>query len=95
MVRKLYLVSGCITGGWDHPLQPWFEHRGFSGVRRGVRLGDLIALNLGREFTFRRGAGRSIIDLKIAAPYLASRIGDWFILDVITLSDHQCIEFKL
>ena len=54
-----------------------------------------IVLNRGRDFTFRRGAGGSIIDLTIAAPRLASRIGDWCVLDVITLSDHQCIEFSI
>ena len=56
---------------------------------------DLIALNRGRKFTFRRGAGRSIIDLQIAAHRLASRISDWSVLEVITLSDHRCIEFNL
>ena len=37
----------------------------------------------------------SIIDLTIAAPRLASRIGDWSILEETTLSDHGCIEFSL
>ena len=37
----------------------------------------------------------SIIDLTIAAPRLASRISDWLVLEVITLSDHRCIEFTL
>ena len=31
----------------------------------------------------------------IATPRLASRIGDWCVLEVITLSDHQCIEFSI
>ena len=39
--------------------------------------------------------GGSIVDLTIAAPRLASRIGDWCVLDVITLSDHHCIEFSI
>ena len=56
---------------------------------------DLIVLNRGRDLTFRRGAGRSIIDLMIAAPRRPSRIGDWSVLEVITLSDHQCIKFSI
>ena len=56
---------------------------------------DLIVLNQGRDFTFRRGAGGSIIDLTFAAPRLASRIVDWCVLQVITLSNHQCIEFSI
>ena len=68
--------------------------------RRGILVGemvarnDLILLNRGRDLTFRRGAGGSIIDLTIAAPSLVSRIGDWCDLEVITLSDHQYIEFS-
>ena len=47
---------------------------------------DLIGLNQGRDFKFRRGAGGegSIIDLTFAAPRLASRIVDWCVLQVIT-----------
>ena len=60
-----------------------------------VARNDLIVLNRGRDLTFRRGAGGSIIDLTIAAPRLTSRIGDWCVLDVITLSDHQCIVFSI
>ena len=36
-----------------------------------------------------------IIDLTIAAPSLASKIDDWLVFEIITLSDHQCIEFSL
>ena len=61
-----------------------------------VARNDLIVLNRSRDFTFRRGAGGgSIIDLTIAVPRLASRIGDWCVLEVLTLSDHQCIEFSI
>ena len=48
-----------------------------------------------RVFTFRRGAKGSIIDLMISAPRIASRIGEWCVLDVITLSDRRCIEFSI
>ena len=60
-----------------------------------VARNDLIVLHGGREFTFRRGAGGSIIDLTIAAPRLTSRISDWSVLEVITLIDHRCIELTL
>ena len=60
-----------------------------------VARNDLIVLNRGGDFRFRRGVGGSIINLTIAAPRLASRIGDWCVLEVITLSDHQCIEFSI
>ena len=60
-----------------------------------VARNDLTVLNLGRQFTFRRGAGGSIIDLRITTPRLASRISDWSVLEVITLIDHRCFEFDL
>ena len=69
--------------------------------RRGILVGemvsknDLIVLNRGMDFTFRREAEGSIINVTIAAPRLASKIGDRWVLEVITLSDHQCIEFSI
>ena len=51
--------------------------------RRGILIGEMVArndrtvLNTGREMTFRRGARGSIIELTIATPRLASRIGNW------------------
>ena len=60
-----------------------------------VARNDLIVLNRGRDITFTRRAGGSNFELKMSAPRLASRIGDWFVLEVITLSDHQCIEFSI
>ena len=77
-----------IAGGFKSKSHEWGEAR---LDRRGILVGemvarnDLILLNRGRDFTFRRGAGGgSIIDLMIAAPRLASRIGDWCVLEVIT-----------
>ena len=76
----------------------WGEHR---LDRKGILFGkmvarnDLIVLNQGKYFTFTRGAGGLIIDLTIAAPRLASRIGNWSVFEGTTLSDHQCIEFSL
>ena len=40
-------------------------------------------------------SGRSIIDIMIGTPCLATRISDWSILEGTTLSDNQCIELSL
>ena len=64
--------------------------------RRGILIGEMVArndltvLNTGREMTFRRGAGGSIINLTIATPFLASRISNWCIL-----VHHHCIDFSI
>ena len=63
-------------------------------VSEMVARNDLIVFNRGRDLMFKRGAGGSIIDLTIAVTRLASRIGEWCVLEVITLSNHQCIEFS-
>ena len=87
-----------IAGDFNSKSPVWGEAR---LDRRGILVGemaarnDLIVLNQGRDFTFRRGAGESIIDLTFAAPRLASGIVDWCVFQVITLSDHQCIEFSI
>ena len=65
-----------IAGDLNSKSPEWDEAR---LDRRGILVGemaarnDLIVLNQGRDFTFRRGAGGSIIDLTFAAPRLASR----------------------
>ena len=90
--------QSLIAGDFNSKSLEWGEDR---LDRRGILVGemvarnDLIVLNRGRDFTIRRGAGGSIIDLTITAPRLTSRIGDWCVIDVITLSDHQCIEFSI
>ena len=63
--------------------------RGGILISEMVARNDLIVLNQGKEFTFRRGTKGSIIHLTIAAPRLASMIGDLCVLEVITLSDHR------
>ena len=59
-----------------------------------VARNDLMVLNTGWEMTFRRRAEGAIIDLTIAVPRLTSMIDDWCVLEVTTLSDHQCLEFS-
>ena len=75
--------------------------------RRGIVVGEmyarnvLIVLNRGRDLTFKRGAGGGGggggVDYRphdCRAPSCLM-IGDWCVLDVITLSDHRCIEFSI
>ena len=68
-----------IAGDFNSKSPEWKEAR---LDRRGILVGEMVArnalivLNRGRDFTFRRKAGGSIIDLTIAAPRLDSRIGD-------------------
>ena len=72
-----------IAGDFNSKSPEWSEAR---LDRREILVGemaawnDLIVLNQCRDFTFRRGAGGSIIDLTFAAPRLASRIVDWYFL---------------
>ena len=63
-----------IGGDFNSKSSKWGEAR---LDRREILVGEMVArndmtvLNQGKEFTFRRGAGGSIIDLTIAAPCLA------------------------
>ena len=89
---------GGIAGDFNSESPEWGEAR---LDERGILVGeiaarnDLIVLNQGRNFTFGREAGGSIIYFTFAAPRLASGIVDWCVFQVITLSDHQCIEFSI
>lgn len=56
---------------------------------------DQIVVNIGHEFTFGRSNTGSIIDLKIANAGIVTRIGDWDVLDEVTLSDYRYIEFSI
>ena len=77
--------QSLIAGDFNSKSPEWREAR---LDRRGILVNemvarnDLIVLNRGRDFTFRIGAGESIIDLTITAPRLAPRIGDWCVLKV-------------
>ena len=86
-----------IGGDFNSKSSEWGEallDRRVILVGEMVATDDLIVLNQGREFTFRRGAGGTIIDLTINTPRLASRIGDWSVLEETTLSDYRCIQFN-
>ena len=48
---------------------------------------DLVILNEGNTFTFRRGNTSSVIDITMAL--------GWKVLEKVTFSDHQYIEFVL
>ncbi|XP_051159331.1 uncharacterized protein LOC127280415 [Leptopilina boulardi] len=85
-----------IAGDFNSKSPEWGESR---LDRRGtlvanmVAANDLVVMNRGRKFTFRRGVAGSIIDLTIASPRVARRIREWSVLDETTMSDHQYIEF--
>ena len=98
-MRRSEDVGRSLIGGDFNSKSPeWDEAR---LDRRGILVGemvtrnDLTVLNQGRQFTFRRVAGGSIIDLTIVAHRIASRISNWSVIEVITLSDHRCIKFDL
>ena len=91
-------VGRSLIGGDFNSKSPkWGETR---LNRRGILVGemvarnDLIVLNQNKE-TRSGGGGVNIINLTIAAPRLASRVGDWSVLKETTLSDYRCIEFNL
>ena len=90
------LIAGNFNSKSTEWGEPRLDRRGIL-VSEMVARNDLILLNRGRDFTFRQGSmgGGSVNNLTIAAPRLVSRIGDWCVLEVITLSDHQCIEFSI
>ncbi|XP_043472927.1 uncharacterized protein LOC122505400 [Leptopilina heterotoma] len=85
-----------IAGDFNSKSPEWGETR---LDKRGtlvsdmVAANDLVVMNRGREFTFRRGVSGSIIDLTIASPRVARRFARWKVLDETTMSDHQYIEF--
>ena len=66
--------SSLKAGDFNSKSPEWGEAR---LDRRKILVGevvarnDLVVLNRSRDFTFRRGAGRSIIDIMISAPHLA------------------------
>ena len=93
--RGRSLVAGDFNSNAPEWGEACLDRRG-SLVGEMVATNDLIVLNQGWDFAFRRGTGGgAIIDLAFAAPRLASGIVDWCVLQIITLSDHQCIEFSI
>lgn len=54
---------------------------------------DLVILNEGNDFTFRRGDTGSVIDITLSTGGVAAGASAWRVLEEITLSDHQYIEF--
>lgn len=87
-----------ITGDFNAKAADWGE---FRSDKRGdivtefIAQNDLVVLNRGNEFTFRRLDTGSIIDLSLSTPKLATRVKQWKVLEDYTLSDHQYIEFHI
>lgn len=68
------------------------DDRGLALVGMLARL-DLVVLNEGDSFTFRRRNTGSVIDVTMATNRVARRTSSWKVLEELTLSDHQYIEF--
>lgn len=68
---------------------------------RGTTVSEMIAslgltvYNVGDKFTFRRGAGGSIIDITFGSTSLYNDNMNWMVLEDLTLSDHQYISFNV
>lgn len=56
---------------------------------------DLVILNEGNANTFRRGNTGSVVDITLATAGVAARTLDWRVLEEVTLSDHQYIQFTV
>ena len=56
---------------------------------------DLVILNEGNAFMFRRGDTGSVIDVTMASGGITARTTGWIVSEEITLSDHQYIEFAI
>lgn len=65
--------------------------------RRGTVRSDsnLVVLNEGSGYTFRRGNTESVIGVTLASAGTASRATEWKLLVDLTLSDHQYIVFGI
>ncbi|KAL4153610.1 hypothetical protein QTP88_001443 [Uroleucon formosanum] len=70
-----------------------------SNNARGEALVDMISslglviCNKGSHPTFQQGNRESIVDLTMASQSLSTRINNWQVLDVVSLSDHNYIRF--
>lgn len=90
--------GAIIAGDFNAKSLEWGEHR---EDERGRILADwaaalqLACLNEGTEPTFIRGNASSRLDVTFCTEGLERRRESWKVLETETLSDHQCIEFKL
>ena len=88
------LVSGdfiCTALEWGSRKT---DSRGLALLDTMARL-DLVILNEGNTFTFRRGDTGSVLDVTMTSGGIAARTTGWIVSEDITLSNHQYIEFTI
>lgn len=56
---------------------------------------DLVVCNRGSDPTVARGSSKSVIDVTMSTPGLASRVMGWCVMPDETLSDHRYIWYEL
>jgi len=72
-----------------------------TGNRRGILLEewmgelDLGIINIGNTPTCVRPQGTSVVDLTIGSSWVVSRVKEWKVEDMETLSDHLYIVFEI
>lgn len=85
-----------VAGDFNCKSQEWgsdrLDCRGVALSGMIARL-DLVVLNEGTVNTFRRGNTGSVVDITLATAEVAARISGWSVLEEVTLSDHQYIQF--
>lgn len=90
-------TGGILVAGDFNSKSPEWGSRVLDN--RGEALSDLVArmnlvvLNEGNAFTFRRGATGSVVDVTFATEGVAARTEGWQVLEDATLSDHQYLEY--
>lgn len=87
-----------VAGDFNSKSPEWgsrkLDKRG-EAVSEMIARMDLIVLNKGNAFTFRRGTTGSVIDITLASSGIAARTSAWRVLEDLSLSDHQYIEFSI
>jgi hypothetical protein len=92
---KPVLLMGDLnakSAAWGSPVT---DARGETLRDWAVTMG-LAVVNQGRANTCVRWQGGSIVDITLATPVIADRIGDWRVLEEVeTLSDHMYIRMRV
>lgn len=93
-VRQMELLPVVIAGDFNAWSLTWgsrrTNHRGKELEVWAAELG-LKLINTGQISTCVREKGESIVDLTWATPAAATKIGEWRVMDLETLSDHRYI----
>lgn len=89
-------VEVLVAGDFNSNSPEWgsrrLDNRGEALSELIARL-DLVVLNEGNSYTFRRGQTRSVVDVTLSSDGVAARTVGWRVLEDATLVDHQYLEF--